>query len=56
MSVKDAILLRRTIFKFKQEPLSNDAIKQIFSYGILAPNHHVTEPWRFIVPAKRFWQ
>ena len=49
MDVKDAILSRRTIFKFKPEPVSNDVIEQVFSFGIWAPNHHVTEPWRFTV-------
>ena len=49
MDVKDAILTRRTIFKFKQEPVPNDVIEQVFSFGIWAPNHHVTEPWRFTV-------
>ena len=46
MDVKDAIISRRSIFKFKQEPVPNDVIEQIFSYGIWAPNHHITEPWR----------
>ena len=49
MDVKDAILTRRTIFKFKQKPVPPEVIQQIFSYGIWAPNHHVTEPWRFVV-------
>ena len=49
MDVKDAIISRRTIFKFKEEPVPNDIIEQIFSYGIWAPNHHITEPWRFTV-------
>lgn len=29
MDVKDAILSRRTIFKFKQGPVPNDVIEQI---------------------------
>ena len=49
MDVKDAILSRRTIFKFKPEPVQNEVIEQVFSYGIWAPNHHITEPWRFTV-------
>ena len=49
MDVKDAILSRRTIFKFEQKPVPDDVIEQVFSFGIWAPNHHVTEPWRFIV-------
>ena len=31
MDVKDAILSRRSIFKFKQEPVPNDVIEQICS-------------------------
>ena len=34
MGVKDTILTRWTIFKFKPEPVLNDVIKQVFSYGI----------------------
>jgi nitroreductase len=52
MDVKDAILSRRTIFKFKPEAVPNDVIEQVFSFGIWAPNHHVTEPWRFTVIGK----
>ena len=33
MDVKDAILSRRTIFKFKPEPVPNDVIEQVFSFG-----------------------
>ena len=56
MGVKDTTLSTRSSFKFKQEPVSNDVLEQIFSYGIWTPNHHVTKPWQFTVPAKCFWQ
>ncbi len=56
MDVKDAILSRRSIFKFKEEPVPNDVIEKIFSYGIWAPNHHVTEPWRFTVIGEKIRQ
>ncbi len=49
MDVKDAIISRRSVFKFKQEPVPKDVIEEIFSFGIWAPNHHITEPWRFTV-------
>ena len=32
MDGKDVIMTRRTIFKFKPEPVSNDVIEQVFSY------------------------
>lgn len=49
MDVMEAIRTRRSIFKFKPEPLSQDVITRIFEAGIWAPNHHMTEPWRFVV-------
>ncbi len=49
MDVLEAITSRRSIFRFKPEPVSNEAIERIFSYGCWAPNHHLTEPWRFVV-------
>jgi len=49
MDVMEAIGTRRTIFKFKPEPVPNDVVEKIFEAGIWAPNHHLTEPWRFIV-------
>ena len=49
MIVTEAIRSRRTIFRFKPDSISDDNLEQILSYGIWAPNHHLTEPWRFIV-------
>ena len=49
MDVLEAITSRRSVFRFKPEPVPNDAIEHIFSYGCWAPNHHLTEPWRFTV-------
>lgn len=49
MHVMDAIASRRTIFKFKPEPVSREVLEKVFEAGIWAPNHLSTEPWRFIV-------
>jgi len=49
MDVMEAIRTRRTIFKFRPEPVSKETIERFFDAGIWAPNHHLTEPWRFIV-------
>ena len=49
MNVLEAIASRRSIFRFKPEPLEKGLLERILSYGIWAPNHHVTEPWRFVV-------
>ena len=49
MDVMEAIRTRRTIFIFRPEPVSKETIERFFDAGIWAPNHHLTEPWRFIV-------
>ncbi len=49
MDVLDVLKARRTIFKFNSRPVSGEMLKRIFEFGLWAPNHHVTEPWRFVV-------
>lgn len=49
MDVQEAIRSRRSIFRFRPEPVEREQLTRILSSGIWAPNHHVTEPWRFIV-------
>ena len=36
------------IFK-KTEPISKEAVETIIEAAIQAPNHHITEPWKFFV-------
>ena len=49
LSVMEAIQSRRTIFKFKPDPVPKTVLEDILYAGIWAPNHHLTEPWRFTV-------
>ena len=49
LSVMEVIQSRRTIFKFKPEPIPKDVLEDLLFAGIWAPNHHLTEPWRFTV-------
>ena len=49
MDVLEAIHTRRTIFKFKPGGVPKDVIEKIYEAGLWAPNHHLTEPWRFVV-------
>jgi len=49
MDVMEAIRSRRSIFKFKPEPVPKDVLERIYEAGIWAPNHRLTEPWRFVV-------
>lgn len=49
MTVAEAIANRRSIRIFQQRPLTREEIESLLSAATLAPNHHVTQPWRFYV-------
>lgn len=49
MEVLDAIKTRRDISKLKSEVPPSHVIDKILESGIWAPNHRLTEPWRFFV-------
>lgn len=48
MSVK-AIESRRSIRKYKEDPISLEVINQVIGAGILAPSGKNKQPWNFIV-------
>ena len=47
MHVADAIRARRSIKRFTDAPVSREQIESLLSAAVLAPNHRLTEPWRF---------
>lgn len=47
MHVHEAIKSRRSIFRFRPEPVPAELLERIIAFGVWAPNHHLTEPWRF---------
>ncbi len=49
MDVRDAIRKRRSIRKFKPDPVSDELIVQLLESARLAPSGSNTQPWRFIV-------
>ncbi|MDR4508980.1 MAG: nitroreductase family protein [Candidatus Brocadiaceae bacterium] len=49
MDVKKAISKRRSIRKFKPDPVPDDLIQQLLESARLAPSGSNTQPWRFIV-------
>lgn len=49
MNVRDAIMRRRSIRKFKPNPIDDDVILQLLDSARLAPSGSNTQPWRFIV-------
>jgi nitroreductase len=49
MSVLDTIRTRRSIKKFTDRAITKDEIEQMLGAVCQAPNHRMTEPWRFYV-------
>ena len=49
MEVNEAIRTRRTIARFLPDPVPQATLERILAAGIWAPNHHLTEPWRFVI-------
>lgn len=43
---------RRTIELFLQTPVPEKLVRDAIEVATWAPNHHVTEPWRFILPGQ----
>ena len=49
MSISDAIRDRRSIKRFAERPISREEIEALLDTATLAPNHKLTQPWRFYV-------
>ena len=47
MDVRDAILTRRTVQRYTTEPIPDGAVERALECAIRAPNHKLTDPWRF---------
>jgi nitroreductase len=52
VSIYQALYDRRMAWKFKDEPVSREAIERMLDAAVWAPNHRLTEPWRFFVLEK----
>ncbi len=49
MDVETAIRSRRTHKAYEPEPLDRATVEELLELARWAPNHHLTEPWRFRV-------
>jgi nitroreductase len=49
MNVDEAIRTRRTHKVYGSEPVPREQLDQLFELARWAPNHHLTNPWRFRV-------
>ena len=49
MEVNQAIETRRSVGQVKQDPVPREIMEKILESAVHAPNHRLTEPWRFHV-------
>ncbi len=49
MEVTQAIQSRRSVGRVKQDPVPRELVRKILESAVHAPNHKITEPWRFHV-------
>ena len=49
MDLEEAIRTRRTHKAFAAEPVDSETLEALFELARWAPNHHLTNPWRFRV-------
>lgn len=49
MNLADAIRTRRSVRQFTSRPVGREELEQIIAAATLAPNHRLTQPWRFYV-------
>ena len=49
MELMEGLLTRRTIHLFRADPVPDSVIEKMLEAAVQAPNHHMTQPWRFVV-------
>src|SRR3954471_10808895 len=49
MPISDIIASRRSIKRFTNRVITRDELERLLSSATLAPNHRLTQPWRFYV-------
>ena len=49
VSVYEALYSRRMAWTFKDQPVPRDALARMLDTAVWAPNHRLTEPWRFFI-------
>lgn len=49
MDAITAILERTSVRRFRPDPVSRQTIERLLDCAVRAPNHKLTEPWRFAV-------
>ena len=52
VSVYQALYGRRMAWRYQDQPVPKDALARMLEAAVWAPNHRLTEPWRFFVLEK----
>jgi nitroreductase len=53
MDIEKAIRTRRTHKAYGPDPVAPEVLERLFELATWAPNHHLTNPWRFRVLGER---
>jgi nitroreductase len=53
LELEEAIRTRRTHKAYVPEPIARETLEELFELARWAPNHHLTNPWRFRVLGPR---
>ncbi|WP_412856475.1 nitroreductase [Bacillus sp. 179-C3.3 HS] len=48
LTVRDAVRYRRSIRQFKEKAVTVEQLEPLLEDAVYAPNHKLTEPWRFL--------
>jgi nitroreductase len=52
VTVYEALYQRRMAWRFKEQAVPDEALRRLLDTAVWAPNHRLTEPWRFFVLGK----
>ncbi len=54
--IRQVIRHRRSINRFRQDPVPLEVIRDAIDAAVWAPNHRMTEPWRFYLLGEETWR
>jgi len=49
MDLAERIRTRRCALVYEDRPVQSDLVQELLETAVWAPNHHLTQPWRFIL-------
>jgi nitroreductase len=52
VTVYEALYQRRMAWRYKEQSVSDEAMRRLLDTAVWAPNHRLTEPWRFFILGK----